>query len=99
MQRLAANQMDRPVGAITYTAMLTPRGGIKCDLTVTRLGEERFMIVTGGGMGLHDLDWIETHLPDDGSVSVTDISPGPSAASASGGRTPATCSAVSAKTI
>ena len=98
LQRLAANQMDRPVGAITYTAMLTPRGGIKCDLTVTRLGEERFMIVTGGGMGLHDLDWIETHLPDDGSVSVTDIS-WDSAASACGGRTPATSSAVSAKTI
>ena len=35
LQRLAANQMDRPLGAVTCTAMLTPRGGIKCDLTVT----------------------------------------------------------------
>ena len=75
LQRLAANQMDRPVGSITYTAMLTPRGGIKCDLTVTRLAEERFMIVTGGAMGLHDLDWIERHLPADGSATLTDISP------------------------
>ncbi len=74
LQRLAANDMDRPVGAITYTAMLTPRGGIKCDLTVTRLGEERFMIVTGGGMGLHDLGWMESHLPRDGSVALADIS-------------------------
>ena len=76
LQRLAANQMNKPVGAITYTSMLTPQGGIKCDLTVTRLGEERFMIVTGGAMGLHDLDWIRSHLPDDGAVSVADVSSG-----------------------
>ena len=56
--------------------MLTPTGGIKCDLTVTRLGEDRFMVVTGGAMGLHDLDWIESHLPDDGSARVNDISSG-----------------------
>ena len=56
LQRLAANQMDKPVGRVTYTSMLTFAGGIKCDLTVTRLAEERFMIVTGGAIGLHDLD-------------------------------------------
>ena len=76
LQRLASNQMDRPVGSITYTSMLTPNGGIKCDLTVTRLGKERFLVVTGGAMGLHDLDWIRSHLPDDRSVSVEDISSG-----------------------
>ena len=74
LQRITANRMDRPVGSIVYTSMLTPRGGIKCDLTVTRLGEDRFMVVTGGAMGLHDLDWIETHLPEDGSARVADIS-------------------------
>ncbi len=76
LQRLAANQMNRPVGTITYTPMLTHTGGIKCDLTVTRLGEDRFMIVTGGAMGLHDLDWIESHLPDDESARLSDISSG-----------------------
>ena len=76
LQRLASNQMNKPIGSITYTSMLTPSGGIKCDLTVTRLAEDRFMIVTGGAMGLHDLAWIEAHLPDDGSVSVTDVSSG-----------------------
>ncbi len=74
LQRLTANQMNKPVGTVTYTPMLTPRGGIKCDLTVTRLGENRFMVVTGGAMGLHDLDWIRSRLPDDGSVTLTDIS-------------------------
>ena len=50
LQRLASNQMDKRVGSITYTSMLTPSGGIKCDLTVTRLAEDRFMVVTGGAM-------------------------------------------------
>ena len=71
LQRLTTNQMDKPVGTITYTAMLTPGGGIKCDLTVTRLAKQRFMVVTGGAMGLHDLGWIQRHLPDDGSVTVS----------------------------
>ena len=76
LQRLTTNQMNKPVGTVTYTSMLTPRGGIKCDLTVTRLGAERFMVVTGGAMGLHDLGWIQAHLPDDDSVSAADISAG-----------------------
>ncbi len=76
LQRLAANQMNKPVGTITYTPMLTPSGGMKCDLTITRLAEDRFMVVTGGGMGLHDLHWIESHMPDDGSVTISDISSG-----------------------
>ena len=74
LQYLASNQIDRPVGSITYTSMLTPRGGIKCDLTVTRLAPERFMVVTGGAMGLHDLEWIRSHLPRDHSVSLVDVS-------------------------
>ena len=76
LQGLTANDMNKPVGRVTYTSILTPAGGIKCDLTVTRLAEERFMIVTGGAMGVHDLDWIRTHLPCDGSVSVADVSSG-----------------------
>ena len=52
--------------------MLNPRGGIECDFTVTRLAEERFRIVTGTAFGQHDLAWIRQHVPDDGSVQVTD---------------------------
>ena len=74
LQRLASNQIDRPVGSITYTPMLTPGGGIKCDLTVTRLAPERFLVVTGGAMGLHDLEWIRSHLPHGRSVSLNDVS-------------------------
>ena len=74
LQGIAANQMDRPVGSITYSAMLTPGGGIKCDLTVTRLEEDSFMIVTGGATAVHDRAWIKAHGPDDGSVVITDES-------------------------
>ena len=53
--------------------MLNPRGGIECDFTVTRLAEERFRIVTGTAFGNHDAAWIRSHLPDDGSVQLEDV--------------------------
>ncbi len=73
LQYLTANQMDKPVGSITYTSLLTPRGGIKADLTVTRLGDERFWVLTGGGSGLLDLAWLRQHAPRDGSVHIQNI--------------------------
>jgi len=73
LQRLTANQMDRPVGSITYTSLLTPRGGIRADLTVTRLGDERFWVLTGGGSGLLDLAWLRFHAPGDGSVHIQNV--------------------------
>ncbi len=65
--------MDRPVGSVTYTQMLNTRGGIECDLTVTRLGPERFFIITGSAFGTHDLDWIQRHFPSDGSVVARNV--------------------------
>ncbi|MDQ6794928.1 MAG: FAD-dependent oxidoreductase [Chloroflexota bacterium] len=73
LQRLCANDVDRPVGTIVYTSMLNGRGGIECDFTVTRLAEDRFFIVTGTAVGNHDLSWIRRHLPADGRVAVTDV--------------------------
>jgi glycine cleavage system T protein len=74
LQRLAANDVDKPAGVIVYTAMLSPRGGIMCDLTITRLGEDRFWVVTGGAVGRHDIAWMRRNLPIDGSVTLTDLS-------------------------
>ena len=73
LQSITANQMDHPVGTITYTSMLNNRGGIECDLTVTRLGPQRFWILTGGTGGPHDLAWIRSHRPTDGTVQVSDL--------------------------
>ena len=73
LESLCGNRVARAVGAVTYTQMLNPRGGIECDFTVTRLGDARFLIVTGTAFGQHDLAWIRQHAPDDGSVSVADV--------------------------
>ena len=53
----------KPVGRLTYTQLLNTRGGIEADLTVARLAEDRFYIVTGTGFRTHDLAWIADHLP------------------------------------
>jgi glycine cleavage system T protein len=76
LQRLAANQMDHPVGKVTYTAMLNERGGIMTDLTVTRIDEDRFWVVTGGGVGMHDLAWVRSQLPKDHSVRLENLTSG-----------------------
>jgi glycine cleavage system T protein len=73
LQRLAANDVDKPTGVIVYTAMLSPRGAIMCDLTITRLAEDRFWVVTGGAVGRHDVAWMRRHVPGDGSVVLTDL--------------------------
>jgi 4-methylaminobutanoate oxidase (formaldehyde-forming) len=73
---LAANDVDVPRGRIVYTALLNRRGGIECDLTVTRLTEDRYLVVTGTAFGQHDLAWLRNHLPGDGSVHLTDITSG-----------------------
>ena len=73
LQCVCANQMDQPAGRVVYTSMLNERGGIMCDLTVTRLGADRFLVLTGGAMGTRDLAWIRGHAPGDGTVRVTDV--------------------------
>ena len=73
LEGLCDNHVARDVGAVTYTQMLNPRGGIECDFTVTRLAEDRFRIVTGTAFGHHDLAWIRSHAPDDGSVQIEDV--------------------------
>ncbi len=74
LQRLTANRVDQPVGRITYTSVLDEKAGIVSDLTVTRLGDERFLVMTSTGYGYQDLKWLRDHMPADGSVSVEDVS-------------------------
>jgi glycine cleavage system aminomethyltransferase T len=73
LESMCDNRVARDIGAVTYTQMLNPRGGIECDFTVTRLAEDRFRIVTGTAFGQHDSAWIRSHAPDDGSVLVEDV--------------------------
>jgi 4-methylaminobutanoate oxidase (formaldehyde-forming) len=73
LEGLCDNRVARGVGQITYTQMLNRRGGIECDFTVSRLGEERFGIVTGTAFGNHDREWMRRHLPEDGSARIADV--------------------------
>ncbi|WP_371786864.1 GcvT family protein [Streptosporangium subroseum] len=61
LQRVCAGQLDKPVGSIVYTQLLNERGGIEADLTVTRLAEDRFRLVTGTAFGVHDAAWLRGH--------------------------------------
>jgi 4-methylaminobutanoate oxidase (formaldehyde-forming) len=74
LNNVCANDIDQPVGTIIYTECLNKRGGIECDFTVTRLAEQRFFIVTGTAFGQHDLSWLSINMPEDGSVSIEDVS-------------------------
>ncbi|MCA8869747.1 MAG: GcvT family protein [Rhodobacteraceae bacterium] len=73
LDRVAANDMDRPIGSLTYTQMLNRRGGIECDLTVGRLKVDEFYIVTGTGFATHDFDWIRRNIPARMNCQLFDI--------------------------
>jgi len=73
LNRVCTNQIDRPNGTVVYTQCLNPRGGIECDFTVTRLEEDRFLIITGTAFGQHDSSWLRLNMPDDGSVTMDDV--------------------------
>jgi glycine cleavage system aminomethyltransferase T len=69
---MAVKQMDVPVGRVVYTPLLNPAGGVKADLTIMRLSDDRFRVVTGGFSGMADRKWFASHLPDDGSAQLQD---------------------------
>ncbi len=73
LQYVAANDVDRAVGSVTYTQLLNQRGGIESDLTITRLAPDRYLLVSGTAFAGHDLAWLRKHLPTDRSVEVRDI--------------------------
>jgi sarcosine dehydrogenase len=73
LQRIAANDLDKPPGSLTYTQFCNERGGIEADLTIARLEEDHFYVVTGSGFGVRDGGWIRKHLPKDGSVAMRDM--------------------------
>ena len=73
LQTVCANDMDVAAGRIVYTQMLNARGGIECDLTVTRLSETAFFLVVPGATLQRDLAWLRRHVGED-FVVITDVS-------------------------
>jgi 4-methylaminobutanoate oxidase (formaldehyde-forming) len=75
LERAACNRIDRPVGSVVYTQLLNDRGGIAADVTVTRLDEDRFRVVTGAGAAATDLGRLQASRRDgDGPVRIRDQS-------------------------
>ncbi len=76
LNRVCANDVSVPVGRVVYTQWCNERGGIIADLTVTRLGEQKFLLVVTDTIHRRMAPWIERHTRADESVVVTDVTPG-----------------------
>lgn len=70
---ICANEIDRPAGSLIYTQMLNANGGIECDLTVVRLAEDDYYLVTGTGFATHDFDWISRQIPSGLDARLLDV--------------------------
>jgi len=73
---VAANDVAKPVGSLVYTQMLNKRGGIECDLTVSRLAEDSYYIVTGTGFATHDFAWINANIHGGLDARMIDVTSG-----------------------
>ncbi len=74
LQWICANDVGKPPGSLTYTQMLNARGGVECDVTVARLSQSEFYVVTGTGFATHDFAWIRRNMPPDcGDVTLVDV--------------------------
>ena len=74
LQFMTVNNVDVAVGRSVYTPLLTADGGFRADLTILRLGQDHFRVVTGAFDGGRDKYWFKRHMPTDGSVTFTDMS-------------------------
>jgi len=76
LNNICANDVDVDPGRIVYTQWLNERGGIEADLTVTRLAENDYLVVTGAGAQVRDFKWLTSHIPDDAHCFATDVTSG-----------------------
>ena len=70
---ICAGDPRKPPGRVTYTQMLNSRAGIECDLTVARLAEDRYALVTGTGFRTHDAAWIADHIAHGLDAKLVDV--------------------------
>jgi glycine cleavage system T protein len=76
LQRICANDVAVASGRIVYTQWLNERGGIEADLTVTRLADDAYLVMTSAASQNRDLHWLRRHIPDDAHAFVTDVTSG-----------------------
>ncbi len=95
LQRLCANDVAVAPGRIVYSAMLNERGGFESDLTVLRLAEDSFLLVSGTGHGGRDPAWIRRHMAGDEDATLTDVTSSHAAIAVAGPRSRALLSRLS----
>ncbi len=71
---IAANDVCQAPGSIIYTQMCNQKGGIECDLTLSRISEEEYYIVTGTGFATHDACWIKSQIPTNANIEFIEVS-------------------------
>ncbi|MDA0230743.1 MAG: FAD-dependent oxidoreductase [Proteobacteria bacterium] len=76
LQRLCAGNIDVALGKLVYTHMLNNRGGIETDITVNRLAENRYLIISSATVHPRDKAWIERQITSDDNVTLTDVTSG-----------------------
>ncbi len=76
LDRISANEVDVRPGTLVYTQWLNERGGIEADLTITRLSETEFLVVTTAAGQTRDLAWLKRHVPEDARCAVVDVTSG-----------------------
>lgn len=76
LQNLCTNDIAGPIGASIYTPMVNEKGGFETDVTVTRIAEDTYFIVTAAGTTVRDLDYINRRIPEDARCTVTDVTHG-----------------------
>ena len=73
LQHLCGNDIDVEIGKIIYTGMFNKRGTFESDLTVLRLAENEFYIISASAQTRHDFSWIERHIPEDSNAALVDM--------------------------
>ena len=73
LQRICANNVATEPGKIIYTQWLNDAGGIEADVTVTRLSEDEYLIVTPAATIRRELSWLKRHIPDDAHCFAVDM--------------------------
>ena len=73
LDRMVARKLPKRVGRVSLSHALTPSGGVRSEFTVTRLGLNQFYLVSSGAAERYDNDLLVKQLPDDGSVTLTNL--------------------------
>ena len=73
LQRISSANVDVEIGKMVYTHWLNERGGIEADLTVTRMAEDQYWVVSGAAQSIKDIDWLKRNIADDEFCCVSDI--------------------------